>query len=420
MAASNRCTKAIPPPPPENAEASTAAEGAMIIPQPRDASSTQLQNPHFKALNYNKSEKSWLCVVNLVHLDPPNNGGMSRVAKEVSQMLLRYSTASQRFQLVFVVAKNFADQFPVWLESSAIVFPYDPQRPPSPLLRALTPDILVSPLFGVDPFHLIPEFKGIPHITAVPDALAIDRVDLFTSNNLKKRQKSYALLKEADLIVTLTEFARAKLLTHLRLPSERIVHVWLGADAMPKTAVPDNWIDRIPRPFVYYPANTWLHKRHELLFKIMHEVWKQKPEMNLVLTGARNISIDVDLNALMERYSAPPDRVHDLQFVSDSVVQALYTKAEALLFVSEYEGFGMPIVEAMLHGCPVICAPLASIPEVAGDAALYVDSTEPDAWAAALLSQLPSQRASLIERGYERAKLFTWEKHSKAMGGYFA
>src|SRR5208282_4076800 len=87
-----------------------------------------------------------------------------------------------------------------------------------------------------------------------------------------------------------------------------------------------------------------------------------------------------------------------------------YRRAEALLFVSEYEGFGMPLVEAMVNHCPVICAPLTAIPEVAGNAALYVNSEDPWAWASAFLEQLPALRSRLIEKGRRQAQNLTWDK----------
>jgi hypothetical protein len=88
----------------------------------------------------------------------------------------------------------------------------------------------------------------------------------------------------------------------------------------------------------------------------------------------------------------------------------LYQHAEALLFVSQYEGFGMPLLEAMQQGCPVICAPLSAIPEMVGDAAILVDSEKPDDWAEAILTTLPHRRSELIEAGHKRATAFTWAK----------
>jgi len=142
----------------------------------------------------------------------------------------------------------------------------------------------------------------------------------------------------------------------------------------------------------------------------MARIVAQQPDVQLVLAGGRDAAAFAQLKALIEQSELPADRVIDFGYVSDSQLRQLYQEAEALLFVSEHEGFGMPLVEAMREGCPVICAPLTAIPEVVGDAGLRVDSDEPDAWAQAFLTQLPEQRAALIQKGQQRAALFTWQR----------
>ncbi|MDQ2824896.1 MAG: glycosyltransferase family 4 protein [Verrucomicrobiota bacterium] len=91
---------------------------------------------------------------------------------------------------------------------------------------------------------------------------------------------------------------------------------------------------------------------------------------------------------------------------------ALYNRAEALVFPSLYEGFGLPVLEAMACGCPVLCSNVTSLPEVAGDAALFIEPKDDDAIAAAMRRVIEDQnlRQSLSERGVQRAALFDWRK----------
>jgi glycosyltransferase involved in cell wall biosynthesis len=105
-------------------------------------------------------------------------------------------------------------------------------------------------------------------------------------------------------------------------------------------------------------------------------------------------------------------RVHFLGYVADEQLSYLYNHAHALVFPSFIEGFGMPVLEAMQRGLPVITSVYGSLAEVAGDAALLVDPHDPRAIAQAMayLADDPSLRASLVERGYNRAKEFSWEK----------
>lgn len=103
-------------------------------------------------------------------------------------------------------------------------------------------------------------------------------------------------------------------------------------------------------------------------------------------------------------------------YVDDDTLAALYSGARALVYPSLYEGFGLPIVEAMACGCPVICSHTSSMPEAAGDAAHLVDPRDPDALAAALDRVLTDEtyRETLIRRGFRHAATFSWENTARA------
>jgi glycosyltransferase involved in cell wall biosynthesis len=105
------------------------------------------------------------------------------------------------------------------------------------------------------------------------------------------------------------------------------------------------------------------------------------------------------------------DIVH-LTADSDASLAALYIGATAFVYPSLYEGFGIPVLEAMTLGCPVLCSDSSSLPEVAGDAAEYFDPARTDSLRAALESVVGSatRRAELASRGRARAALFSWER----------
>ena len=107
--------------------------------------------------------------------------------------------------------------------------------------------------------------------------------------------------------------------------------------------------------------------------------------------------------------------IYLLPHIEDKDLRLAYAAAVALVYPSKYEGFGLPILEAMACGCPVITCPVASIPEVAGDAALYVNH-DVDEMAIALVNiQKPEVRESLIAAGFEQAKNFSWSKMAKTV-----
>ncbi len=103
-------------------------------------------------------------------------------------------------------------------------------------------------------------------------------------------------------------------------------------------------------------------------------------------------------------------------YVDDETLAALYSGARALVYPSLYEGFGLPIVEAMACGCPVICSNTSSMPEAAGEAAHLVDPEDPDDLAAALERVLEdgAYRESLVRRGFHRSAAFTWDRTARA------
>ena len=99
-----------------------------------------------------------------------------------------------------------------------------------------------------------------------------------------------------------------------------------------------------------------------------------------------------------------------IHYLKDTDLTIAYSGAEALVYPSMYEGFGLPVLEAMQSGCPVIACDTSSLPEVAGDAALLVDSSDVAAMRNSLIQvQDPSTREDLIQRGYQNARRFTWQ-----------
>jgi glycosyltransferase involved in cell wall biosynthesis len=134
----------------------------------------------------------------------------------------------------------------------------------------------------------------------------------------------------------------------------------------------------------------------------------------LVLCGGKR-KFTADMEALLLQYPQYRHRVIVTGYVADDDLPALYSGATGFVLPSLYEGFGLPVLEAMQCGTPVLCSNTASLPEVGGDAALYaspVDDTDFQTQLIALLNN-PDLRQQMVEKGFEQAKKFSWEQSAQ-------
>jgi glycosyltransferase involved in cell wall biosynthesis len=166
----------------------------------------------------------------------------------------------------------------------------------------------------------------------------------------------------------------------------------------------------LDRPYFLVVGERWGvdgYKNVRLVFRALRD-WREADAHELVCVGGRP-EIEPELKRI-----APHLRVRRLA-LSDDELRLAYAGAVALLFPSRYEGFGLPVAEAMVCGCPVITTPVSSLPEVAGDAAIYIDADDPRALQEAFdRVREPLRRAAMIAAGAARAAQFTWTDAASA------
>jgi glycosyltransferase involved in cell wall biosynthesis len=160
--------------------------------------------------------------------------------------------------------------------------------------------------------------------------------------------------------------------------------------------------------FLLYPANFWPHKNHRMLITAFALFRSRHPEsdLKLVCTGTPDAEMDVIRAATLTMGLS--DAVVLTGFVSSDDLAALYQSCQTLVFPSLYEGFGMPVVEAMAFGKPVLCSNLTSLPEIVGDGALLFDPRKPDEIARSIedVDGDSELRCSLAWRARKRATQF--------------
>ncbi|MFM7068808.1 MAG: glycosyltransferase family 4 protein, partial [Actinomycetes bacterium] len=179
--------------------------------------------------------------------------------------------------------------------------------------------------------------------------------------------------------------------------------------------VDDDLPDHIPtKPFFLWPAITYPHKNHVLLLRAFADVIASGVDAELVLAGGHGPSEGDVISTIIKL--GLQDRVRRTGRVPSDLLDRLYRAAAAVVVPSTYEGFGLPVVEAQVRGCPVIVANAGSLPEVA-DAKDLVDPHDVAGWAAAMGAVLecsPEQRRTRTERGRLRAAAFTPERTARA------
>ncbi len=163
-------------------------------------------------------------------------------------------------------------------------------------------------------------------------------------------------------------------------------------------------------PIIVYPAVTHPHKHHRFLLQMMRDHWRD-PDLRLVFTGGPGMA-DAEVAACDD------PRVLRLGRVPAADRNGLLAMAEALVFPSQYEGFGAPLIEAMTLGAPVVCSDATCMPQIVGDAGL-VRPTTADAWAG-VLDEVAARRSELVTAGRRRANDFTSRASGAALSAVYA
>lgn len=263
------------------------------------------------------------------------------------------------------------------------------------------------------PAPLAPLRSPVPLVVTLYDTAGFDHPEWMTRENAMHQRLVLApVLRRATRVITSSAFGRDRITERIGIPRERIDVVPLGVDAVFTPGHADTETLRrlgAERPYVLAVGTLQPRKNLEAALDAFE---RMDTDLRLVIAGSRGWSDD-DLVRRV-RASKAADRIVLTGRVGDEELADLYRGAECLVFPSRYEGFGLPPLEAMACGTPVVAAHAASLPEVLGDAALLVDPDDPAALAAAV-SEAIARRDELVQRGRAHAARFTWARAADAV-----
>ncbi|HVG96824.1 MAG TPA: glycosyltransferase family 1 protein [Chloroflexota bacterium] len=273
---------------------------------------------------------------------------------------------------------------------------------------------------GVSPFLLGRWAGDYKRVVTLHDAIAFRYPDGYSRlNNFLHRRYIPATLAGVDAVITVSASARDDLVRFLRLPSEKVFVVPMAANPTfrpqpPAAALPVAARYGAQPPYVLYVGAVEARKDLPTLLRAFARLRAAFPRLTLVVAGrVRFKATDVTQTlAALDIASA----VRFTGFVPDEDLPALYGAAAAFCFPSLYEGFGLPVLESMACGTPVVCTRASSLPEVAGGAALLFEPRDDAALAehlARILSD-PSLAEDLRRRGLARAATFSWARTAEA------
>ena len=345
--------------------------------------------------------KALRVLVDLTRYRPDGEGGGIKPAlQELLRWLGQHSEAAIHFVYVLdpaLDARSLSWLRPVdeWVSSLGM----------SRELAAIKNCSLVYCPFGLTDWAC----PGIPTITLIVDLLHKNFAETLSAPDCRFREEGFrSALLQTDLFQVISEYTGAQLQEHYQVPPHKIIRTYLPVhDRFPTSAPP--WGKKPEPPFFFYPANAWVHKNHETLL-VAYALYHQAAgpaSWRLVLTGHPNEPMK-----RLQRIAGNlgiAGQVDFLGYVDDSRLALLWGTAGALVFPSLHEGFGLPLLEAMSQGVPIIASHCTAIPEITSDAALLVESRAPLALADGMrkIAEDPQLRSTLIGRGRNRITDFS-------------
>ncbi|MEO2076097.1 MAG: glycosyltransferase family 1 protein [Bacillus sp. (in: firmicutes)] len=351
--------------------------------------------------------------VNLLNFSEDRFGGVEQYVKN---LIWHLANSQENVQVFLFLTRPFLDVFPNYhdrIKRVMVKHVIDPIQIRKTILHNKL-DLWFSPLHR----SYIPDIP-IPSVVTIHDLLHTSYPQ-YVSENLDYHNQYYQqYLPSFDAIITVSNFSKDTIMKHLHIPEEKVHVIYQDVPIGFERVLDEGEIGslkekyKLPEVFGIYPASYNAHKNHLNLLKAILFLREQhNKEIFLVLTGYTykgNTVYQQVVNFLNEHHLEKQIKI--VNYIPQREMYTLYSGASFLVFPSLYEGFGIPLVEAMKAKCPIACSNRGSIPEIVGEAALQFNPENVNEIAQQILQVLELKtRVDLIEKSTEQVKQFSWEK----------
>ncbi len=289
------------------------------------------------------------------------------------------------------------------------------------IIRKISPEVFFSPAF-VQPVTV----KGVKKIVTIHDLIYKEFPRTYSSvKNVYLDKALKRALSNSDRIIAISKNTKNDILKYFDIPEDKIEVVYYGVDDIFKEeltldAARENTsaLD-LPDNFFFYVGTLEPRKNIPYVIRNFDLFLNKFPNNHLILWGWKGDLPD-EVFKLLNKVKNKKN-IHFRGYIAHDLLPSVMRLARGMFFVSLYEGFGLPPVEAMSAGCPAFTSNISSIPEVVGDGGIYVDVDDPQGLYKNLLymHENPDEITAVVTKGKDIAKGFTWERAAEETYGLF-
>ena len=266
------------------------------------------------------------------------------------------------------------------------------------------------------PTHYAPRFSPIPTAISIMDLSFIHFPNLFAKKDLYQLTNwTRYSVKNASKIFTISKSSKDDIIDVYGIEDKKIFVTYPGIKegSNARILTMDDLRKKfgIDKDYILFVGTLQPRKNIVKLIEAFSKI--ERENLILIIVGKKGWLYE-DILSAPQKFGVG-ERVKFLDFVEDKDLPSLYKNALCFVLPSLYEGFGLPVLEAMKYGCPVLTSNVSSLPEAGGDAAIYFDPTDAEDIASKIQKVIsnPKLRDELIEKGYNQIKKFSWEKTAK-------